>query len=114
MTLRQLDKFQWQSFCDGLTKDLLGSRSRTTTVSLAVNREVVVEWVSLLGISYEPKKANFEINLQDLDHRVRRPETFYADEGPNGIAGLEIIDAAGLRHSLVLSHPIKVGPMVFE
>jgi hypothetical protein len=61
----------------------------------------------LLGITYEPKKDLFEIMLQDLEHWIHRPETLYVDEGPKGVAALEIVDAAGLRHSLRISHPIK-------
>jgi hypothetical protein len=49
--------------------------------------------------------------LQDLEHWIHRPETLYVDEGPKGVAALEIIDAAGVRHSLAISHPIKLSSM---
>jgi hypothetical protein len=49
--------------------------------------------------------------LQDLEHWIHRPETLYVDEGPKGVAALEIIDAAGVRHSLTISHPIKLPSM---
>ena len=68
----------------------------------------------LLGVTYEPKNDLFEITLQDLDHRIRRPQTFYVDEGPNGTAGLEIIDSANLRHALQLSYLIKVTSTAME
>ena len=57
----------------------------------------------MLGITYEPKKDLFAIMLQDLEHWIHRPETLYVDEGPKGVAALEIIDAAGVRHSLTIS-----------
>jgi hypothetical protein len=80
----------------------------------AVNHEAIAEWVPLLGIAYEPKKDLFEIILQDLEHWVHHPQTFYEDEGPRGVAGLEIIDAQGLRHTLSLFQSIKFTRMAKE
>ena len=95
MTLRKLDKSEWHAYCDRLSKDLVGSRSRSATVSLAVNHEVITQWVPLFGIAYEPKKDLFEIVLQDLEHWVHHPETFYVDEGPKGVAGLAMLRVCG-------------------
>jgi hypothetical protein len=78
MTLRKLDKSEWHAYCDRLSKDLVGSRSGSATVSLAVNHEAI------------------------------------ADEGPRGVAGLEIIDAQGLRHTLSLFQSIKFTRMAKE
>jgi Family of unknown function (DUF5335) len=111
MGSRELDKPEWQSFCDRFSKALLGHRSTTGTASLVVNQEIVAEWVPLLGFSYDPKKDDLEITLRDLDHRVRQPRALYVDEGPRGVAGFEIIDAAGLRHRLALSRPLEVPAM---
>jgi len=57
MGSRELAKPEWQSFCDRLSKALLGHYSTTETASLVVNQEVVAEWVPLLGFAYDPKKT---------------------------------------------------------
>jgi hypothetical protein len=110
MPARQIDKSGWRVYCDRLSKQLVGSLWETATASLVVNHEVVAEWLPLLGIgiTYEPQKDVLEITLRDLDHRVRRPQILYADEGPQGVAGLEIIDVDSLRHTLTLSKPLKL------
>ena len=103
MTLRKLDKSEWHSYCDRRSKDLVGSRSRTATVSLAVNHEVITQWVPLFGVAYEPKKDLFEIVLQDLEHWVHHPQTFYVDEGPKGVAGLRDHRCSGsAAHSIAI------------
>jgi hypothetical protein len=112
MPVQKIDKSEWRAYCDRLSKALVGRLAKTSSASLVVNHEVVAEWVPLLGIAYEPQKDILDITLRDLDHRVRRPQTLYADEGPRGIAGLEIIDADGLRHSLTLSQPLKLAQEV--
>ena len=114
MPLRRPEKSEWRAYCDRLSKHLATIRSEPVTASLVVNHDEVAEWVLLLGITYEPKKDLFEIMLQELEHRIHSPRTLYVDEGPSGVAALEIIDAGGLRHSLALSHPIKVTWMAKE
>ena len=108
MAFRQLDKPEWQSFCDRFSKASLANPSAKAIAWLAVNKEVVAAWMPLLGISYDPKKDDLEINLRDLDHWVRQPLTICVDFGTGAAADLEIIDAAGLRQSLALSQPLSV------
>jgi hypothetical protein len=93
---RILDKSEWQAFCDDLSKALPGDDLSAVTASLAVDGEVAAEWVALLGVAYDPRRDNFEIALGGLEHRVRKPETFYVDEGPSGVAAIEVIDGGGL------------------
>ena len=107
MTPRKLDKSEWQAFCDGLSKALRGDGLRAVTASLAVDGQLAAEWVALLGVAYDPRSDSFEIALGGLEHRVRRPETLYVDEGPSGVAALEVIDGGGLRHELRLDRPLK-------
>src|SRR3984893_11392731 len=105
---RQIDKSGVRAYCDRLSKDLVGSLWETATASLVVNHEVVAQWVPLRGITYEPQKDGLEITLLHLDDRVRQTQILTADRGPRGIAGLEIIDADGLRHTLTLSKPLQL------
>jgi Family of unknown function (DUF5335) len=111
MLLRRPEKSEWRTYCDRLSKHLATTRSEPVTASLVLNDKVVAEWMPLLGVTYEPKKDLFAILLQDFEHWIHSPRTLYVDEGPSGVAALEIIDAGGLRHSLALSHPIKVTAM---
>jgi Family of unknown function (DUF5335) len=112
MLLLTPEKSEWRVFCDNLSKSLTNIRLGPVTASLVVNDNGIAEWVPLLGISYESKKDLFEIILRDFEHWIYRPETLYVDEGPKGVAALEIIDATGRRHNLALSHPIKLSPTV--
>ena len=107
MTPRKLNKSEWQAFCDDLSKALPGDDLRAVTASLAVDGEVAAEWVALLGVAYDPRSDSFEIALGGLEHRVRKPETLYVDEGPNGVAALDVIGGRGLRHGLRLDRPLK-------
>jgi hypothetical protein len=107
MGSRELDKPEWQNFCDRLSKALLAPDSMTETASLVVNEEVVAEWVPLSGVAYDSPSDAFDMILDGLEHRVRAPKLLYVDEGPRGVAALEIIDGTGLRHTLRLDHPLK-------
>jgi hypothetical protein len=107
MASRKLDKSEWQAFCDHLSKALLGDDPGSVMVSLAVDGEVAVEWVALRGVAYDPHSDSFEIALGGLEHRVRKPKTLYVDEGPNGVAALEVVDGGGLRHGLRLDRPLN-------
>ena len=107
MASRKLDKAEWRAFCDDLSKALPGDDLSAVTASLAVDGEVAAEWVALLGVAYDPRRDSFEIALGGLEHRVRNPETLYVDDGPSGVAALEIIDGGGLRHGLRLNYPLK-------
>jgi CRP/FNR family transcriptional regulator, nitrogen fixation regulation protein len=114
MPLRKLEKSDWRYYSAHLSKALANRRSEANTASLAVSRQVAAEWVPLLGVTYETKEDLFEIALQHLEHRVRFPRTIYVDEGPKGTAGFEVIDFAGLRHSVQLSHPVKITSVAVE
>ena len=107
MASRKLDKSEWQAFCDHLSKALLGNDSDAANASLTVGEEVAAEWVPLLGVAFDPRSDSFDIALGGLEHRVRKPKTLYVDEGPNGVAALEVVDGGGLRHGLRLDRPLN-------
>jgi Family of unknown function (DUF5335) len=108
MALRELDKPEWQTFCDDLSKALRDDFSQTEIASLAVGEEVATEWVPLSGITYDRHSDAFEMILDGLEHWVRAPKLLYIDEGRHGVTALDIIDASNHRHSLRLDHPLKV------
>jgi len=71
MATRNLDRSEWQSFFDGLSRLLEGKQADIRVESLAIGSQVAVKWLPLLGITYDPKDDLLEIALDGVD--VREP-----------------------------------------
>jgi hypothetical protein len=105
MTTRKLDKKQWRTFFDGISKILEGKQG------LSLGNQVEAEWLPLLGIAYDPNDDLVEVALEGLDHIIPRPREIYVEDETGGIGSLEIIDGDGrkqivkLRDELALPAP---------
>ncbi len=55
MTARKLDKRQWSTFLNGVTRMLEGKRAEVEVASLRLGDQVEAEWLPLLGIAYDSK-----------------------------------------------------------
>jgi Family of unknown function (DUF5335) len=55
MTTRKLDKNQWRTFFDGVSKLLQGKQAEIEVASLRLGDQVQAEWLPLHGIAYDPK-----------------------------------------------------------
>ena len=86
MTIQKLEKDTWTSFCNGLSRRLLGKRAEVEVASLLLGDQIAAEWLPLLGIAYDPKNDVIEIALENLDHLIHRPREFYVDIGEAGPA----------------------------
>ena len=51
MTARKLDKRQWSTFLNGITRMLEGKRAEVKVASLRLGDQVEAEWLPLLGIA---------------------------------------------------------------
>ena len=51
MTARKLDKRQWSTFLNGVTRMLEGKRAEVEVASLRLGDQVEAEWLPLLGIA---------------------------------------------------------------
>jgi len=108
MAIRNLERFRWQAYFDLISRELLGKRAEIEVASLALGSQVAAEWVAVLGITYEPRAATIRIMLDGLDHPVPHPQDVYVDEGPAGLANVEITDASGTRHIIRLREPLML------
>ena len=50
------------------------------------------------GIVYDAGNDLVEIALENLDHLIRAPREIYVEEGPSGLASMEVVDRDGVRH----------------
>ena len=108
MTTRKLDKKQWRTFFDRVTKMLEGKRAEIEVVSLRLGDQVEAEWLPLLGIAYDPNDDIVEIALEGLDHLIPNPREIYVEEGPETVEALEVVDADDVRQILKLRDPLML------
>lgn len=108
MTIRKLDKKEWRSFLDGMSKVLEGEQAEIEVVSLALGDQIEAEWLPFLGITYDPKDDVVEIALEGVDHLIEHPREIYVDDNVNGIVSLEVVDAEGARQIVKLREPLAL------
>lgn len=108
MAARKVDKSEWRSFFDGVSKVLAGARAEIEVASLDVGDQIEAEWVPFLGIVYDPKDDLIEIALQGVDHLIHKPREVYVDVGGGGLVSFEIIDADGARQIVMLREPLAL------
>ena len=110
MSVRKLEKTAWHSFCDHVSKSVIGKRAEVQVASTKIGSQVEAQWLPLLGLVYDPKDDLIEIALEGLDHMIRHPQEFYVDESPAGLVNFEIIDGDGTRNIVTLRDPIMLPP----
>jgi len=111
VSIRRLQRDDWSGFCIHVTRGFLGKRVDIEVASLQIGFQPEVRQLPLIGISYDPKSDVLGLFLDELEHLIRAPREFYADEQPLGITSLQIIDADGVRQIVTLRDPLMLsGP----
>jgi hypothetical protein len=108
MATRKLDKKEWRSFFDRFSTRLEGKQAEIEVVSLQLGDQVEADWLPLLGIAYDPNDDIVEVALEDLDHLIAKPRELYVEEGPGGLAALEIVDSDDVKQIIKLRDPLML------
>jgi hypothetical protein len=108
MTIRKLEKQEWQSFLDSVSKLLEAKQAEIEIASLDLGDQVSVEWLPLLGITYDPKDDIVEVVLDGLDHMVHRPREIYVDSEAEELTSIEIIDGDGAKQIVKLKNQLML------
>lgn len=108
MTVRKLDKTEWQGFLDRVSKRLAGRQAEIEVASLALGDQVEATWLPLLGLVYDHKSDLVEVALDGLDHMIGKPREIWADVGVDGLLSLEVVDADGVRQVVRLRDPLML------
>ena len=110
MSVRKLEKSDFRSFFDHLSKTLKGGEAEIEVASLALGDQVQTRWLPLLGLTYDPKDDVFEVALEGLDHLIHKPQDVYVDDSVGQLTSIEIIDADGGRQIVKLKEPLMLPP----
>ena|SRR5579872_5266573 len=106
MTIRKLEKAEWQPFFDFLSKLLESKRAEVEVASLNLGDQTEAEWLPLLGISYDHRDDLVDVALDGVDHMIRKPREIYLDNGAAEMTSIEIVDAEGIRQIVKLKDPL--------
>jgi Family of unknown function (DUF5335) len=108
MTIRKLEKPEWGPFLDAVSKLLEAKEAEIEVASLDLGDQVLVEWLPLLGITYDPKDDIVEVALDGLDHMIHRPREIYLDNGAQALTSIEVVDANGVRQIVKLKDQLML------
>src|ERR1700716_26482 len=108
MMARKLEKRQWSTFLNGVTRMLQGTRAEVEVASLRLGDQVEAEWLPLLGIAYDSKDDIVEVALDGLDHLIPKPREVYIEDGAQGLLAFEIVDADDIRKIINLRDPLAL------
>jgi len=105
---RELEKSQWRAYFDRMSMTLAGKRAEIEVTSLDLGDQIQVEWLPLIGITYDPKNDLIEVALQGVDHLIRKPREVFVEENGLELSSIAIVDAEGVRQIVVLRDPIML------
>jgi hypothetical protein len=108
MTARKLDKSQWRTFFDRLSKTLEGKQAEIEVASLSLGDQVEAEWFALARHYLGPNDDLVEVALERLDHMIRKPREIYLEDWIRGLTTIEIVDADGTKQVVKLREPLML------
>jgi hypothetical protein len=109
-TLITVPRDEWRGFFDRMSRTLMGKRAEIEVASLDLGDQIVVEWVPMLGITYDSKDDLLDVALDRGSHLIRSPRDIVVEEGADGIASVAVLDADGVRQIVRLKEPLMLPP----
>ena len=108
MPLTQLAKSQWQAYFDRISESLRGKRVEIEVTGLGLGDQIEADWIPLIGLSYDPKNDLLAVVAEGLDHLIRHPTQIHVDRDMDWLHSLEVIDAEGNHHIIMLKDPLAL------
>jgi hypothetical protein len=108
MATRTVPKAEWPALFKGLAKALAGDRAEVEVASLNLGTQVAVEWMPLVGITYDSKDDLLDVALERTDHLIRHPRQIAVDETAGAISSVAVVDAEGARQVVKLKKPAQL------
>ena len=110
MSTRKLERPEWRSFLDNISKLLEAKEAEIEVGSLRLGEQVEAEWLRLIGVTYDPKDDLVEIALDGLDHMIRKPREIYIENDAGRLVSIEIVDADGVKQIVRFKDELLLPP----
>lgn len=111
MTIAKIDKPDWHSYFERLSRQLEGKSVEIDVEALSLGSQIEAEWVPLEGLTYEPRQDILSVMVEGLNHLIRHPQSVFVDVELGQVTSMEVVDGDNYRHIIKLSDPLLLsGP----
>ncbi|MGE0080075.1 MAG: DUF5335 family protein [Thiohalomonadaceae bacterium] len=105
MATMDLDRSSWHAYFDDMARKTRGNQVYLETTGMRVGSQRETDWLSLNGITYDPKSDVLEVVTDKLDHLISHPSAISIDYDAEGLHNVSVIDAEGNRQLIHLKEP---------
>ena len=100
---------QWKDYFDDFSKAVKSVPVEVEVEGLGIFDKMEVEWLPLLGITYDSKGDVLSVLFEKLDHMVEKPGEIAVDKGDQGVTRIEITsEEDGAKTVLKFKAPVKI------
>lgn len=110
MQTRKIEKKNWQSFFDRISRALQGKLIQIEVDSLELGAQIELDKLSLNGLTYDKKDDAFIISTEEIEHVIRSPQQIFFADGSEGIASLQVRSAEGTEQVINFIEPLALPP----
>jgi len=93
-----------------MSKVLLGKRAEVEVAALDLGDQIVVDWVPLIGITYDSQDDLLDIALNRSNHLIRHPREIAVEEDDTGLKSVAVVDGDGTMQIVNLKDPLLLPP----
>lgn len=106
MTTTKLDKSNWQTYFDRISRMIEGNLAEIEIDSAALGVQHPSRWSPLLGITYDKKNDLIEVALEGLDHMIREPSSIYLEHEGFNLSSVAVLNGTDVKQIIKLKSPL--------
>jgi hypothetical protein len=110
MQTREIEKINWQSFFDQVSRALQGKLIKIEVDSLELGAQIEADKLSLNGLTYDRKDDAFVITTDEIEHVIHSPQQIFVADGTEGMNSLKISSADGTEQIISFVEPLALPP----
>ena len=100
---------EWREFFDRMSKALTGKWAEIEVASLDLGDQITVEWIPLIGITYDSKDDLLDVALDRYDHLIRHPKQIVVNQTADGsLASVAVVDGDGAKQIVRMKTPLAL------
>ncbi len=108
MALTQLAKPHWKDDFVRVATVLGPALVELEVSSLGLGDQLELDWVPLIGLSYDPKSDVLSVMVEGIEHNIQHPQQIHVEQNVETLHSIEVDDESGTHHILLLKDPLRL------